>query len=97
MGLIDHDEVPLRDIQLRLKILVSGELVEPCEPARALGEGMAGLRRVHRLTREDLEGEPEAAAEFVLTGSVMARVHIGSTNPRDFALTAGESNPPGSR
>ena len=59
VGLIDHDEVPIRGRQLGLKLLAPGELVHADDEDRLLQEGVGGVARLDPLAGEDVEVEIE--------------------------------------
>ena len=66
--LVADDEVPaaVGRLQLRLHVLVAGELVEPGDDEVGLEEPVAGARGFELVVGQDLEGQVEAPVELVL-------------------------------
>jgi len=63
---VRHDEVPLRRRKRFLYLLVTGEVVQPADRERLLGERVAPHGRLDLLAGDDLERQPELPPELIL-------------------------------
>ena len=68
VGLIAHDQIPLtlRSLQLRLHILISGELVEPCDDEIVFSKPISSSRSLELVISHNLERKLETPVEFIL-------------------------------
>src|SRR5256885_3413925 len=66
MRLIHYDEVPVGLLKLRLGIFIPTELIEAADGQIGLGEGVATAGSLKAVVRDNLEGQMEAAVQFVL-------------------------------
>ncbi len=66
MRLVDDDEIPVGLLELRLHVIVTGELVEAGDDEVLLGEGVSASGRLDRVAGDDVELESELLGELVL-------------------------------
>lgn len=87
--LVEHHQIPtgLRRLQLGLDVLVARQLVQPRDHQRRFGEPVAGACRLELVVGEDLEGQLEAAPEFVLP---LLGQTAGADDQAALQVTAGD-------
>lgn len=66
MRLIADDQVPIRDLELCLHFLVTGQLVQAGNAVVDLVEYVAGHRGLEAVVRQDFKSKVEFLIEFVL-------------------------------
>ena len=89
MRLVADDEVvtTFRSAELLLHVLVARQLVEARDGEVVLEEPVAGAGGLELVVRHDLEGEVEAAAEFVLP---LLRQASGTDDQTAMQIAAGD-------